>query len=346
MQMERRHMSAHSDLSIVAIIPLYNGARWIEQAITSVLSQTLPPDEFIVVDDGSTDGGAGAAIVQRMAREHPIITLLRKPNGGQSSARNFAVARSKSALIALLDQDDYWYPDHLEELRRPFETDRHGKISWVYSDLDRVDESGSMFCHQFLSTLPNDHPKRHIFKCLKQDMFVLPSASLIFRKAFESVGGFDERLMGYEDDDLFLRLFRVSRENVFICKPLSAWRIFPSSTSYTTRMAKSRMIYLDKLVSAFPDEKRTHTYYLRDAIAPRFVKTILADIIIASQEPDWQRVRQNAADLYIAAARLRPTHRLIARALAPLLRIRFMVRPTLIAGLIIRRVIFPRRQKA
>src|SRR6266446_2561458 len=65
-----------SDLSIVAIIPLYNGARWIEQAIKSVLAQTLAPDEFIVVDDGSTDGGAGAAIVERLAQEHPIIALL------------------------------------------------------------------------------------------------------------------------------------------------------------------------------------------------------------------------------------------------------------------------------
>jgi glycosyltransferase involved in cell wall biosynthesis len=77
-----------TDLSIVAIIPLYNRARSIEDAIRSGLAQTLQPDEFIVVDDGSTDDGAGAAIVERLAKEHPTITLLRKPNGGQSSARN------------------------------------------------------------------------------------------------------------------------------------------------------------------------------------------------------------------------------------------------------------------
>jgi glycosyltransferase involved in cell wall biosynthesis len=62
-----------SDLSIVAIIPLYNGARWIHQSIASVLSQTLQPDEFIVVDDGSTDNGP--AIVERLSGSHPIRLL-------------------------------------------------------------------------------------------------------------------------------------------------------------------------------------------------------------------------------------------------------------------------------
>src|SRR5713226_3282985 len=93
-----------TDISIVAIIPLYNGAKWIEGAIRSVFAQTLQPDEFIVVDDGSTDCGAGVAIVERLAQERPI-TLLRKSNGRQSAARNFGVAHSASALIALLDQD-------------------------------------------------------------------------------------------------------------------------------------------------------------------------------------------------------------------------------------------------
>src|ERR1700683_4722178 len=92
------------DLSIAAIIPLYNGATWIEQSIRSVLSQTLPPDELIIVDDGSTDDGPN--IVARLAQDNPLIKLLHKENGGQSSARNFGVRHSNSNLIALLDQDD------------------------------------------------------------------------------------------------------------------------------------------------------------------------------------------------------------------------------------------------
>src|SRR5581483_11195160 len=91
------------DLTVAAVIPLYNGAGYIETAIGSVLAQSRPPDEIVVVDDGSID--AGPEIVERLARKHPI-RFLRKSNGGQASARNFGVANTRSTLIAFLDQDD------------------------------------------------------------------------------------------------------------------------------------------------------------------------------------------------------------------------------------------------
>lgn len=336
-------MTTPSDLSIVAVIPLYNGARWIEQAIASVLAQTVPPDEFIVVDDGSTDGGVGAAIVERMARQHPIITLLRKPNGGQSSARNYGVAHSTSALIAFLDQDDYWYPDHLEQLRRPYESDRLDRIGWVYSDLDRIDRDGNLVCRRFLSTLPNVHPKENVNDCLRYDMFVLPSASLIARNAFDLAGGFDERLIGYEDDDLFLRLFRASWQNVFLPIPLSAWRLFPSSTSFTATMARSRMLYLSKLIRSFPDDMTTR--YASSIIAPRFVTSTLSELTMATLASDRARMRQAAIDLYVAAEHLPPTRRLVIRIFSRILRIRLLVRPALFAKVVLRRILTVRHAR-
>src|SRR5882724_4095714 len=116
-------------MRISAVIPLYNGEKYIEQALHSVLSQTLAPADIIVVDDGSTDGGA--AIVEKMAALHPI-RLLCKENGGQSSARNLGIAHSGGDLIALLDQDDLWYPNHLEELVKPFLEPRSKQLGWVY----------------------------------------------------------------------------------------------------------------------------------------------------------------------------------------------------------------------
>lgn len=120
-----------------AIIPLYNGARWIEGALRSVFAQTLQPDAIIVVDDGSTDDGAGAAIVRRLEQERPIM-LCRKANGGQSAARNFAVARSTIALIALLDQDDNWYPTHIEVLRSVFEKHQGMSLGWDAAKMPRI----------------------------------------------------------------------------------------------------------------------------------------------------------------------------------------------------------------
>src|ERR1700712_5548505 len=115
----------HSTVSV--IIPLYNGARFIAQALESVFAQSLPAMEVIVVDDGSTDDGPN--IVSRYASTHQLI-LLHKQNGGQSSARNYGVRHSQGELIALLDQDDRWHPDHLRELCRPFLEDEHDTLGW------------------------------------------------------------------------------------------------------------------------------------------------------------------------------------------------------------------------
>jgi len=277
-------MSQHT---IVAIIPLYNGAKWIEQSVRSVLAQTRLPDEFIVVDDGSTDDGP--AIVERLAAEHLLIKLLRKPNGGQSSARNFGIRHSTSSLIALLDQDDAWYPCHLEKLEKPFDEQHNRPLGWVYSDLDRVDEHGGMVEQCILSRHTSTHPKITIEQCLNHDMFVLPGASLVSRGAFNRVGGFDERLSGYEDDDLFLRIFRAGYENVYLREALTMWRIFPGSSSYSPRMDVSRMIYAHKLFELFPDDPKSGFDYSRHVIPRRFIKIVLVCLIRSCElrEPKW-----------------------------------------------------------
>ena len=265
-----------NELSIVAIIPLYNGEKYIEEAIKSVLSQTVPPDEFIVVDDGSSDNGP--AIVEKLALENPI-TLLRKKNGGQSSARNYGVANSKSALIALLDQDDYWYSTHLEELIKPFRENHGIPMGWSYSNLDHIDKDGYMIERSLLNRLPMSHPKRDLNELLSNDLFILPGASLISKEAFNAVGGFDERLIGYEDDDLFLRIFLLGYENIYVNKPLSRWRYHLTSTSFTEKMSNSRMIYANKLMKRFSSHSTMGSNHTSRIISSRFFKTIVEDTL-------------------------------------------------------------------
>ena len=291
--------------TISAIIPLYNGAKFIEEAITSILNQTVQPCEIIVVDDGSTDNGP--AIVKMMAEKHPI-KLLHKDNGGQSSARNFGVAHSKGELIALLDQDDVWYTHHLEELLKPFLDPSAGpELGWVYSDLDEVDTLGRMINHRFLRTLPTPHPKTNMFMCLREDMFILPSASLISRKAFDSVNGFDERLSGYEDDDLFLRMFRAGYANIFLEMPLSKWRIYPESSSYTYRMRRSRGIYARKLLAEYKDDPDRARFILRDVIVPRFYGHALAEYVKALKGDDPAAIEETRLEV-LYFIKLMPPH--------------------------------------
>ena len=294
--------------TISAIIPLFNGRRFIAQSLKSIIAQTLPPQEIIVVDDGSSD--EGGEIVKQFIQERqsgPPIILLRKENGGQSSARNFGVRHSTGDLIALLDQDDSWYPDHLAELIKPFLRPQAGKeLGWVYSDLDEYDGQDGVVHHCYLDAqnLGTQHPKTHLFAALQGNMFILPSASLISRKAFEAIGGFDERLSGYEDDDLFLRMFRAGYANVFLKTALSKWRIYQESSSYTYRMRRSRAIYLRKLLDTYPDDPRVSRFLTRDLILPRFYNEALADFVKALRSNDHALIEETRAELLFVLKRM------------------------------------------
>jgi glycosyltransferase involved in cell wall biosynthesis len=296
---------AHPTISV--IIPLYNGARFITQALDSVFAQNLPPAEVIVVDDGSTDDGPG--IVARYAATHKLV-LLTKGNGGQSSARNFGIRHAQGRLIALLDQDDRWYPDHLQELSGPFVEDVHDTLGWSYSNLDEIAEDGRLRVRAALSHQSEIHPKMRLEDCLRRDMFVLPSASIICRAAFDAVGGFDEELCGYEDDDLFVRLFVAGYRNVYIEKPLGQWRIYANSTSFTPRMALSRMLYARKLLRSFPDEPLLSRFYTRDLIAPRFLRQVVEATRVALRVGETKTIDACLEDITLLEAYIAPGRRL------------------------------------
>jgi glycosyltransferase involved in cell wall biosynthesis len=282
--------------TIAAVIPLYNGQKFIAEALGSVLAQSRRPDEIIVVDDGSTD--QGPEIVADMARREPII-LVSKANEGQSAARNFGIRHAKSSLIALLDQDDLWYRRHLEALEEPFL--RHSdadRIGWVHSDLDIMNENGGMIEHRTLLTSGTAGPKTNLRQCLGSDLFILPSASMFLKSAFEVVGGFDEQLSGYEDDDFFLRLFLARYLNVFLEGSFSVWRAHSLSCSNSPRIARSRMLYAEKLFNIFSESMVKDCSFNADYIAPRFIKTMLRnDLLPALNAKDFPAMRLIVKDI-------------------------------------------------
>lgn len=100
------------DTGFSVVIPLYNKVGQIGMTLASVMAQTRPPREVIVVDNGSTDGSVEA--VEALA--HPLVRLLREEQRGPGPARNRGIAEARSAWIAFLDADDLWAPHHLEVL--------------------------------------------------------------------------------------------------------------------------------------------------------------------------------------------------------------------------------------
>ena len=114
--------------SVSVIVPLYQGAETIVRAIDSVLAQSLSALEIIVVDDGSTDGGADRV----RAIEDPRIVLVVQDNTGCGAARNAGIARARGDHLAFLDADDEWLPHFLERARGALE--RHPQVHVYFGD--------------------------------------------------------------------------------------------------------------------------------------------------------------------------------------------------------------------
>ena len=100
-------------MKISVVIPAYNSVAYIQATLDSVLRQTVPPDEILVLDDGSTDN-----TVAILKSYKPHITVYQQENKGVASARNVLCQRAQGELIAFLDSDDIWHPNYLEAQRR------------------------------------------------------------------------------------------------------------------------------------------------------------------------------------------------------------------------------------
>jgi glycosyltransferase involved in cell wall biosynthesis len=291
---------------ISAILPVFNGRSFVLAAVRSVLAQSLLPCELIVVDDGSTDGSLEE--LESLAQAPFPVRVLRQANAGQSAARNAAAREAAGEYLAFLDQDDHWHPRHLEELVAPLIAD--SDVGWAYCDFDEMDLEGNLVTRAFIQTVGMPHPKRTIYECVAGDLMVLPSASVMRRDAFEQVGGFDETLCGYEDDDLFVRFFRLGWDHVFVARPLLRFRVHATGSSTSPRFLESRLRYAAKLISILPDDSRMFRYYVSNAIAPRFFLTSLDDYVRACSARDWEGAELALKTVNHFAALRRPSLRL------------------------------------
>jgi len=177
------------------VIPLYNKANYIQNCLESVLKQTHKDFEVILVNDGSTDGSE--TVVQRF--QDSRIRLVHQENKGASAARNKGISLAKHEWIALIDADDYWYPNHLEELQNTIE------------QFPKAD----VICNNYEILLEKDYVKHPTFSIeypLKaqyiKDYFkgslidpIAWTSALIFKK----VGEFDTNIKSGQDIDLMVK---------------------------------------------------------------------------------------------------------------------------------------------
>jgi GT2 family glycosyltransferase len=209
--------------SIAVIIPAYNGADYIAETIESVLRQTLPPSEIIVIDDGSQDDTV------RIARSYePGVKVISRPNSGVSATRNVGASLVTADWLAFLDQDDCWEPENLA--RQMAEIARVPDADFCYTDrriLSYCAETGA-----FILSNPQSMPPPHRLPSVLMDRCPFtPCSTLIRREAFLAVGGFDDRHAGVEDWDLWLRLSFHGARFVHCAEPLVHYRTHSTNAS-------------------------------------------------------------------------------------------------------------------
>ena len=261
-----------SSPSVAVVIAFYNGSVWIERALKSALEQTLPAKEIIVVDDGSLPSEAAKLRDLKSAYSFEIIS---QTNNGQSAARNVGVSNATADYICFLDQDDCFLPRHIEILIATADLSQE-RFGVSYGDLVRIDSTGGVLSE---TSLVGAHPHKDVYSMISQNMHILPSATLIKRSAFMEIGGFDESLQGYEDDDLFLRLHLSGYRIDFTSEPVSAWTVNASSTSFSESMSRSRYLYFKKLLATLSDQPGFEFDVFAKYLFPRFAYKFADDVI-------------------------------------------------------------------
>lgn len=186
---------------VSVVIPAFNAAAFIHQAIDSVLAQTWPHREILVVNDGSTDDTPEA-----LKTYGDAIRVIDKPNGGLSSARNRGIDEASGRYIAFLDADDRWLPEKLARQVEVMESDtRIGFCSTVAQVVDPDDHP--------LNTWPCPEIQDSLLETLFRQNGAIPgsgSGVMVRRALFETVGLFDESLRSLEDIDMWMRLAAIT----------------------------------------------------------------------------------------------------------------------------------------
>ncbi|MBI4161832.1 MAG: glycosyltransferase family 2 protein [Acidobacteria bacterium] len=244
--------------AVTVVLPTWNRADRIGEAIESVLRQSVPVRELIVVDDGSTDGTASV-----LARYGAPVRVHRQAHAGVSRARNSGLDRAGGEFVAFLDSDDLWKPEKLERQLEVLRDDPGaGAVCCDMVEREGETERRDTF-FQRIGFAGEVTPRRMFF------LNPIATPTLIARRAcLEAAGRFDPDLCGAEDYDFFFRLLRHTRVRPLF-RALVIRRIGTRTLSRDRlRMAEGTRRALDRALEAFPGLARE----LGPAVRRRFAR--------------------------------------------------------------------------
>jgi len=248
---------------VSVIIPTYNSAKYLAEAIDSIIGQTYQSFEIIIIDDGSIDNTT--EIVNDFINRYPLIAIryIYQQNKGPSSARNVGIENSKCEYIAFLDADDLWLPLKLElQLDAILQSELIGIVT---CDAYYIDSFGKIFKEAKYKDYSN--PKLLRRELMLRNVVSGGSSALVRRKCFNEVGLFDETLRGSEDRDMWFRAAKFY-EIKLVTELLIKIRQHENNASSNVAMIKlSRKKFIRKNIGDFSwvDKRKAYSYIYFDA---------------------------------------------------------------------------------
>lgn len=182
-------------MTISIIIPAYNAAQWLPEAVLSVQRQTRPPEEIIIVDDGSTDE------TEELCRSFEGVQYIYQPNAGLPAARNTGIAQSRGKCYLALDADDTLYPHALECLEAKAKESQAGVVYGFV--LQRRETPMETRLHSLPRAVGD--PPAPAAAMFWWTSISTPGSALVRRGLHESIGGFDESFLHLEDAEYWAR---------------------------------------------------------------------------------------------------------------------------------------------
>jgi len=238
--------------SVSAIIVVYNCERYVRFAVDSVLAQTRPANEVIVVDDGSTDGTR-----KILESYRDKIKYVYQKNAGEPAARNTGMRHSSSGYVAFLDADDLWLPEKLQLQMELAEA--HPEYGLIYSDMTTFDENG-VIDKSVRASRGRVYVNGWIFPKLFRETLFQTSAAVLRKDAAQGLGGFNETFFVGCDYEMWLRMSR-HFEFGYVDKPLVMYRQHAQmSTQQLARVPQAGMPWqakvLNRTLELYPEIRR------------------------------------------------------------------------------------------
>jgi hypothetical protein len=251
------------------IIPVYNGAPTLARALDSVLSQSYPAHEIIVVDDGSTDSTSKVASAYA-----DQVKYVYQPNAGVSAARNYGVSTAGGNWLAFLDADDWYYPDRLRLHAEWIAEDQ--TLDFLTGDQEYRRTDGTLIRRSMSSTVAGRRllmlaagrtrvlMSQDILPDFVEDHFGDTPTLSLPRQTFLDLGGYPTGFRVCEDVNLLIRLVARSQRIGVICQPLAVYCVHGNSATRSDPVDAQRQTVMALL--PLRDELRNASPTLREGL--------------------------------------------------------------------------------